>query len=806
MLYFTAKPRLKISLIVVIQLIIIFSPLHAQYIKGKISDKDGLPLAGAHIKVLASSLGTTSDWEGRFQLQLDGVVSDSLEISALSFQSLRMAIEKDKEINVVLSDQIIQCQEVLILGKSDRLFGKIPGSASFIPTKEMQRINALSGNEVLRRSPGVHVSDEEGLGLRANIGIRGLDPDRSRTLLVMEDGVPVALAPYGEPEMYYTPPIDRMSGIELLKGSGQILYGPQTIGGVLNYLTKALPEQREASIKVQGGSGGYYNVSGQYGNRFGNTGLYVSVLKKGADQLGTNHFGVSDVLAKLEMRLSEKSTLLLKTGFYHENSNATYIGLTQTMYDAGGQDFVQMAPNDRLQIRRYNASVHHQYRISGLLTLKSTAFAYTTSRNWRRQDFVSNPSDNAKPTNWTGVTWGDKSVPGGAIYMRNSTGNRNRQFEVAGVQTGLDGNYKWMGLNHEWKAGVRYLYEKADEQRINGTKYDAESGALTEDEDRLGNALSAYLSQSTRIHPNFTFHAGLRFENFEYERQIFRRTFRVGSQNVIRDTFVANGRTVQSWIPGAGFTWKLKPEFTLFGGVHKGFAPPRTKDGISDTGIVYELEAEQSVNSELGFRTRLAKGLQWELTAYHMAFSNQVIPVSESSGGSGSGLVNGGETLHQGIETAVVMDISRWLSWQKISLVADVNANWVDARFKGERNKDGVSITDNRTPYAPEWLVNGAVTLEWHKGTGLRLLVNYTGEQYADELNTKAASSDGRNGQIPAFYTLDANAFYTIEKINTTIQVSVKNLTDERYITSRRPQGIRVGLPRWLGLTIEHRF
>ncbi len=100
----------------------------------------------------------------------------------------------------------------------------------------------------------------------------------------------------------------------------------------------------------------------------------------------------------------------------------------------------------------------------------------------------------------------------------------------------------------------------------------------------------------------------------------------------------------------------------------------------------------------------------------------------------------------------------------------------------------------------------GPVTLEWHKGTGLRLLVNYTGEQYADELNTKAASSDGRNGQIPAFYTLDANAFYTIEKINTTIQVSVKNLTDERYITSRRPQGIRVGLPRWLGLTIEHRF
>lgn len=54
-------------------------------------------------------------------------------------------------------------------------------------------------------------------------------------------------------------------------------------------------------------------------------------------------------------------------------------------------------------------------------------------------------------------------------------------------------------------------------------------------------------------------------------------------------------------------------------------------------------------------------------TAYHMAFSNQVIPVSESSGGTGSGLVSGGETLHEGIETAVVMDISRWLSWQDLT-------------------------------------------------------------------------------------------------------------------------------------------
>ena len=152
------------------------------------------------------------------------------------------------------------------------------------------------------------------------------------------------------------------------------------------------------------------------------------------------------------------------------------------------------------------------------------------------------------------------------------------------------------------------------------------------------------------------------------------------------------------------------------------------------------------------------------------------------------------------------MDISRWLNWQKLSVVADVNANWVDARFKGDRTKEGKSITDNRTPYAPEWLVNGALTLEWINGPGLRILANYTYSQFADELNTVEASADGRIGQIPSFYTFDANAYYTMSKIRTTISLSVKNLTDERYISSRRPQGIRVGLPRWIGLTLEHKF
>src|SRR5690606_22478308 len=102
--------------------------------------------------------------------------------------------------------------QIDVIGKTDRL-QLIPGSASRIATATLQKIAPLSGNELFRLVPGVHVVDEEGLGMRVNIGIRGLDPDRSRTVLILEDGVPVALAPYGEAEMYYTQSIERLNGI-----------------------------------------------------------------------------------------------------------------------------------------------------------------------------------------------------------------------------------------------------------------------------------------------------------------------------------------------------------------------------------------------------------------------------------------------------------------------------------------------------------------------------------------------------------------------------------------------------------------
>lgn len=775
-------------------------------LKGTIKAEDGEPVPYANVLVVGTVKGAYSDMEGAFHIYDLEDGNYTIKVSAVGYKPLYREVAiiggEIQELTFSFDEMGVEMPQITVISDKDRIFSKVPGSVSYLDQKEIQTIKPISGNEVLRRSPGVHVVDEEGLGMRVNIGIRGLDPDRSRSVLVMEDGVPVALAPYGEPEMYYTPAIDRMAGIEILKGSGQILYGPQTIGGVVNYITPNPPQEQEGTVRIQGGQGGFFSGLISYGNTYGNTGVQVDLLRKRADNVGPTKFDITDLNTKLLFNINEKSELGVKVGVYDEISNSTYIGLNQVMYDRGGQDYTRLAPDDQLDVRRYSLSFSHKYRFNDRVRLRTIAYGYTTTRNWNRQDFSVN-QENLPPANPTGVIWGDTEIPGGAIFMREGTGNRNRQFEVAGVEPRLEVDHTLFNLKNNLIAGTRLLYERAFEQRVNGTKAGVKSGNLVEDEIRTGHAFSAYAQNKINLTDKFMLSAGLRMENFNYERDIFRRNFpSVG----IRDTSLVAGNNILEVIPGMGFNYKPSSNISVFGGAHKGYAPPRTKDAITATGDVLDLEAERSWNFELGLRSEIMSWMYLEMTGFRMDFSNQIIPVAESAGGIGFGVVNGGATLHQGIESALVADISQLLSMKRTKLTYDINATYVNSVFSEDRFKGEVNINGNRTPYAPEWFINTALTLETNGGFLARFSANYVGNQYTDEINSVNPSVDGRTGQIPSYLVLDGMIAYDIKKWNSRFNLTVKNLTNERYIATRRPQGIRVGMPRFITAGYEFRF
>ncbi len=677
--------------------------------------------------------------------------------------------------------------QTTVIASKDRLLTSVPGSATYVSPLQMKRIQPLSGNEVFRKIPGVHVVDEEGLGFRANIGIRGLNPDRSANVLVLEDGIPVQLNPYGEPELYYTPSIDRMQAIEVVKGSGQIMFGPRTIGGVINYITPDAPKQQRTNVKLSAGSGGFVGAQIGYGNTFGRAGFQVNYNYKRADMLGTAAFDIHDLNAKVNFNLSEKSLLGIKLQVYDETSNSTYIGLTQPMYDAG-QYYTVMAPDDQLKIRRYALSAIHKHFFNNNLKLTNAAYLYTISRDWRRQNF----SSSRTASNQTGVVWGDSTISNGAIFMQDATLHRNRSYEVGGLESKLTWNYKLLGQTSQLDAGIRVHTERASEHEIAGSSPTALSGTLVNDERRPGMAYSGFVQNKFQVLPNLSIHAGLRVEHYRFKREVLL----VSVAGTLQDTLISAPSQVSAIIPGIGFSYQLNKNVNIFGGVHKGFAPPLIKNSVSKAGEVFQLDAQESWNYELGSRMAFGKGIEAELTGFWIDFQKQVIPVSESAGGTGSGFANAGATVHRGVETSIRLDLGAMLD-SKYSIYWEGNLTWINAIFDEDRfiGTDRVNVKGNALPYAPSWLTNHTLGFAAPWGLDLQLSSTFVSQQFADELNTEAASANGRNGLIPAYFVLDASARYTYKPWNTSVFVSAKNLTNERYIASRRPQGIRVGLP-----------
>ena len=685
--------------------------------------------------------------------------------------------------------------QVVIIGKKDRLFTQVPGSVSIIDPKELKQTAALTSNEVLRKLPGLNVVDEEGAGLRLNVGIRGLDPDRSRNVLVLENGIPIALGPYGEPELYFSPSIDKMAGIEVVKGSGQILFGPQTTGGVINMFTFDPPAQEQIRMKLSGGMGGIFSGLWSYGNSLGKVGFLVSYLHKRANNLGPTWFQVNDLSAKIKLQTSQRSSLGLKIGLYHELSNSTYIGLTQTMFDAGGQDYAQLAPLDRLPVKRYAISATHKLYVNPRLNIQTTAFGYTISRNFQRQDFTFNALANNK----SGQIWGDPSVSNGAIYMLNSSGNRNRNFGVAGIEPQLKWAYTLLNTQNELQSGVRYLYEQAEEQFIIGQKADASAGDMRDSEVRRGHALSFYAQNKINLTQKLSLNMGVRYENFNYERQILRGRFTLNNQVLVRDTnLVANNR-VQSIIPGAGVNYAWSEKLQFFAGLHKGFAPPRIKDAINTSGYSYNIDAALSMNYEIGTRFKVGEFLDLECTAFAMDFENQLIPVSVSSGNTNAaGIINGGKTMHKGIEAGFKLDFSPLLGI-KNSIKLESNATFQNAYYNANRfvlaNGSTINVKGYQVPYSPRVMINSAISYSPEKGIGFKLATNYISSQFSDELNSISSSANGRSGKIGSRVITDFNLFYELPKRKISAYIAAKNIGNVRYISTRRPEGIRVGLP-----------
>src|SRR5687768_15662163 len=344
---------------------------------GQVVDQTGAVVPHASITVRRLSTGierrVDTNTEGVFSMELqagDYEVSAASAGFAAAVQRVSLRTGENRlrfqlRVGGLTEDVVVVAGE--IAGSHERL-RRLPGSVDIVDGETLDKSRVMTTSEALRKAAGVHVRDEEGFGLRPNIGIRGLNPTRANKVLLLEDGILLTYAPYGDNATYYHPPVDRFERIEVLKGGAQIAYGPQTIAGAINYVTPKPPAEPSGSMILTGGNREYFNGHASYGATRGRTGFLVDYMRKQGDGSRDNlNFKPHDVNGKVVQGIGANQVLTLRGNYYSEDSNVTYSGLRLSEY----LDNPRSNPfrNDFFYADRYGASATHAFAVSGDVAL-----------------------------------------------------------------------------------------------------------------------------------------------------------------------------------------------------------------------------------------------------------------------------------------------------------------------------------------------------------------------------------------------------------------------------------------------------
>jgi len=684
---------------------------------------------------------------------------------------------------------------IIVVGSTERM-PKIAGSALILNDKELLLSRVFNINEALKKAPGVNIREEDAFALRPNIGIRGLNPTRSTKILLLEDGIPLAYALYGDNASYYHPPVERFEGIEILKGSEQVIFGPQTIGGVINYLTPKVSKNFKGNLSAIGGTNNNFNSSLKlnYMNM-----LFNITHKRGDGTRQNEEFVLNDMNYKGIFSINSHNTITLRSNFYYERSTTTYSGMTQAEFDKFGYNYNPFK-NDKLEFKRIGLSATHLFSISNNVVLTTSLYGSNFKRDWWRQSSTTTDAQG-------GAAIRNARLAGNQINVDSIKSNqgRLREYFNYGVEPRLDIKHKLFDINSELKIGLRIHIENQYREQTNGTSPLARSGTTVENNERYTTAFSSFI-QNRFVVDQFTFTPVLRIENIKNKRV----------NNLTNST---GNISFTDFIPGFGLTFNASENLTLFAGIHKGFAPPRTEDLIvtagkpgdplSITAATYtDVNPERSTVIEIGTRTRPVKGSQLEVTLFRNKFQNQ-IAVGSIAGGSTP--LAQGQTLYQGIELFGKMDLD-YLFGMTTNTLFQINYTFLPeakqiGNFVQVADKKTVegSKNGNRLPYASKHLLTTNITSNFMNDWSFIFETSYVSDYFSDFAETIKPTADGQKGLIKNQVLFNATVNYSINRLNMTLFLTAKNLANKIYI-SDRTRGIRAGSPRLIQFGLDWSF
>ncbi len=780
---------------------------------------------GVFVYLEETNTGTSTNGNGRYTIENVPAGNYVLVVSAIGYNIIRREItvqgEGTMKLNFILTESLSVLPEVTVTGGHVGI-RDIPGSVHYISPKDIEKFNYTDINRVLRAVPGVNIQEEDGFGLFPNIGLRGTGVERNTKITVMEDGILMAPAPYAAPAAYYFPTMGRMQGVEVIKGSSQIKYGPYTTGGALNLISTQIPAQFSGKVTMLGGSFGNRSLHIVVGNSHENFAYLIETFQfssNGFKQLDggksrgfdrNSGFIKQDYLAKFRINTRDSAriyqSLSFKVGQSTGDINETYLGLTQEDFNANPMRRYAASQVDNILTTQTQLSLTHRIKFSKQISIVTIAYRTNFSRNWYKLDSVKDSTgleteiaaliDNPLTFNEAyEILTGASSVNDDALLVKAN----NRSYYSQGVQAALSLNFETSRVKHNIDLGLRVhedqidRFQWLDEYAMNdGVMELTNAGTYGTESNRVetANAIAAYLQYKVKV-GKFTATPGLRYENIKQRRLDYGKndTKRTGVNLTERSN------AVDVFIPGIGLDYHFNNCFSVFAGVHKGFAPPGSRE---------ELEPEESVNYEIGARYTKS-GLSGQAVLFFNDYSNLLGADLEAAGGAGTNeQFNGGAVQTKGVEFNVTYDLLSGKSNSKLSLPVSLVYSYTDARFLNSFDSEfdgwGKVSAGDQFPYLANNQFSIILGLEQRKFS-----LNISGK-YMDEM--RAVPGQGKippNEKIDPYFVIDASTDYRIHE-NVALSATVTNLTNQIYVVARRPAGLRPGMPRAFNVGLKTNF
>lgn len=684
-----------------------------------------------------------------------------------------------------------------------------PGARAELKKDQLERDEQDDLHKVLRNVAGVYLRDEDGYGLRPNIGMRGAAADRSAKVTLMEDGVLIAPAPYTAPAAYYTPLVTRLSRIEVTKGPSAVRFGPNTVGGAVDMIGEPFPSERAGYVDIAGGSDLYGKLhvrAAERRERWGVMAEYVKLRTDGFKELdngGPTGFDKNDVQLTTRFMSPPSATnyhvLDLRVGYGDETSHETYTGLSDADFAMNPQRRYLGSQLDEMNWDHWRMRATHKLDLGLHTRIETVAYRHKFHRAWGKVDgfvgqrdfygLLAKPNAGANQVYYMILTGQADST---SLEEQLILGTNDRRFTSQGMQSILASEQKTGPVSHHIDAGVRVHFDRADRKRYEDS-YDMLSGNLVRTQrprdtvlDSRAETIALAAFAGDKIHyKRLEVSAGLRVELIDY-RYFDHLTMEKheGEYGVV--------------IPGVGAEYHFTDELSALAGVHRGFVPVAPS---ADAGV----NPESSINYEAGGRWRDAY-VNADLIGFFSDYANLKGSCTLAAGCTETqdGMeFNGGEVWAYGLEAQVGAEIP--LTAKK-KLVMPINAAYTLTRssfqhdFSSEFAGWGEVEKGDELPYLPEHQLSIAAALKLPKYE-----VGATA-RYQGETRDVAGQGDIPDAErLAPLFTIDLSAHARLHEY-AELYATCSNLLDEQVIISRRPYGARPNAPRMFAFGYKARF